>query len=59
MDGGIWEVRPLEDALADQVRGLAAEGLTMRDIAEETGKSKSAISRLCRKLGISTRGGRA
>lgn len=57
-DGGRWDVRPLEDALADQIRRLAEEGLTMRDIAEETGKSKSAISRLCRKLGITTRGGR-
>lgn len=55
---GTWEVRPLEDALAEQIRDMVEEGLTMRDIAEETGRSKSAVSRLCRKLGIDTRGGR-
>ena len=58
VDGGRWNVRPLEDALAAQVRDLAGEGLTLREIAEEVGRSKSTISRLCRKLNISTKGGR-
>lgn len=59
VDGGRWHIRPLEDALVAQVRDLAVEGLTVREIAEETGKSKSTISRLCRKLNITTKGGRS
>ena len=56
VNGCQWTVRSVEDALSDQVRALAADGLTMREIAEETGKSKSAIARLCKKMGISTKG---
>lgn len=56
VDGCKWTVRSVEDALSDQVRTLAGDGLTIREIAEETGRSKSAIARLCKKIGISTRG---
>lgn len=56
VNGCQWTVRSVEDALSDQVRALAADGLTMREIADETGKSKSAIARLCKKMGISTKG---
>lgn len=56
VNGCQWTVRSVEDALSDQVRALAADGLTMRELAEETGRSKSTIARLCKKKGISTRG---
>lgn len=53
-----WETKTLEASLVEQVRLLADEGLTMREIAEELGATKSKIGRLCREHGITTKGGR-
>ncbi len=46
-----WTCRDLEDAEAEAVARLKAEGLTLRDIAKETGLSKSKVHRLLRKGG--------
>ncbi len=51
-----WTVKSIEDSRAEQIRLLADEGLNMREIAEEMGISKSAVSRLCKKLDITTKG---
>ncbi len=57
VDGCRWEIRDIEkDILPDKVRTLANAGLTMREIAEETGKGLGTICRLCKKHGIKTRG---
>lgn len=53
-----WTVKTLESSLLEQIRALADEGLTMREIAEELGASKSKVGRLCREHGIDTKGGR-
>lgn len=45
-----WSVREIEEAEQDQLKSLLAEGLSIREIAEEMGKSKSAIHRLKSKL---------
>jgi putative DNA primase/helicase len=45
-----WAAREIEDAAIEQMRGLLAEGFTVRDIAEEMGLSKSAAGRLKKKL---------
>lgn len=49
-DALTWTVREIEEAEQDQLRSLLAEGLSIREIAEEMGKSKSAIHRLKSKL---------
>jgi len=41
-----WATRPIEDAEYDRVSSLQAQGLSIRDIAEETGLSKSKVGRL-------------
>ena len=41
-----WETRDIEDVQLEQVRELLDTGLSIRDIAEETGMSKSTIQRL-------------
>ncbi len=41
-----WVTRDLVDADLDRVIALAKDGLSVRDIAEETGMSKSAVHRL-------------
>jgi putative DNA primase/helicase len=46
-DGAVtWSVRDLADADLARVVALADEGLSVRDIAEETGMSKSTVQRL-------------
>ena len=42
----IWTTRDLEDAAFDRVIELAGDGLTVRDIADELGLSKSKVQRL-------------
>lgn len=56
VDGCRWKIRSAEDSLLEQVKRMVGEGLTVREIAEETGKSKSAISRLCVKHSLLSRG---
>jgi hypothetical protein len=45
-----WTTRELHDVEADRVRELTAEGMSVRDIAEETGLSKSRVNRIQTKL---------
>lgn len=56
VDGCRWKIRSAEDSLLEQVKRMVGDGLTVREIAEETGKSKSSISRLCVKHSLSARG---
>lgn len=53
-----WTVRSIEDVLLSQVRSLADDGMTQREIAAELEVSKSAVNRLCKKHDISTKGGK-
>jgi putative DNA primase/helicase len=46
----VFTTRPIEDVEGARIMALLAEGLSIRDIAEETGISKSTIHRLRRKL---------
>lgn len=56
-DGGLtWSVTDLRDANRDKAEGLLAEGMSIRDVAEETGLSRSAVHRLKKAAG---RGGDA
>ena len=45
----IWSLRDLEDAKALQAAALFGEGLTVRDVAEELGISRSSAGRLRKK----------
>jgi putative DNA primase/helicase len=45
-----WTTRDIEDVELERVRRLKAEGMSIRDIAEETGMSKSRVQRLAKKL---------
>lgn len=45
-----WQVRELEDVELDELKRLLREGCSIRDCAEEMGKSKGAIQRLKKKL---------
>lgn len=45
-----WSVKELEDVELEQLKRLLDEGYTVRDAAEEMGKSKSAVQRLKNKL---------
>ncbi len=47
--GMIWAYRDIEDVELNQVANLQKEGLSVRDIAKETGLSKSKIQRLIKK----------
>jgi len=48
-DGGLaWHVADLATAQRDRARALLAEGLSVREVAEETGLSKSAVGRIRR-----------
>jgi putative DNA primase/helicase len=42
----LWSVRAIQDREADRVKELSEAGLTVRDIAEETGLSKSKVNRI-------------
>ena len=45
--GGLtWSVTDLRDANRERAEGLLAEGMSIRDVAEETGLSRSAVHRL-------------
>lgn len=45
-----WRVKELEDVEMENLKSLLNEGYSIRDCAEEMGKSKGAIQRLKRKL---------
>ena len=45
-----WHIKELEDVELEELKRLLSEGYSVRDCAEEMGKSKSAIHRLKRKL---------
>jgi putative DNA primase/helicase len=45
-----WSVKELEDVELEQLKRLLDEGYSVRDAAEEMGKSKSAVQRLKNKL---------
>jgi hypothetical protein len=47
----IWTARDLENAIEDQVGALLAEGMSVRDIAEELHISKSKVQRIKTRLG--------
>ncbi|PLX34849.1 MAG: RNA polymerase subunit sigma-70 [Hyphomicrobiales bacterium] len=46
----LWTTRDLENVREDRVAELSREGLSVRDIAEETGIPKSTVSRIQKKL---------
>ncbi len=48
--GLVWRTRDIEDVEAEQVARLHAEGNTVRDIAEETGLSKSKVQRIIKRI---------
>ena len=45
-----WQVREIEDVELEELKRLLGEGYSIRDCAEEMGKSKGAIQRLKKKL---------
>lgn len=45
-----WQVKELEDVELEELKRLLSEGYSIRDCAEEMGKSKGAIQRLKKKL---------
>ncbi len=45
-----WQIREIEDVELDELQRLLAEGYSIRDCAEEMGKSKGAVQRLKKKL---------
>lgn len=45
-----WRIRELEDMELAELKRLLAEGYSIRDCAEEMGKSKAAVQRLKKKL---------
>jgi hypothetical protein len=45
-----WTVKPIEDVERTRVAALLADGLSIRDIAEETGIARSTVHRLKKKL---------
>lgn len=45
----VWTHRPLEDVLLMQAAEMQADGMSIRDIAEELGISKSQVHRLLKK----------
>jgi putative DNA primase/helicase len=48
--GLVWKTRDIEDVEAGQVARLHAEGNSVRDIAEETGISKSTVQRIIKRI---------
>jgi putative DNA primase/helicase len=51
----IWSVRDIKDVEADQVAELSEAGSSVRDIAEETGMSKSKVNRIQKRLKVDGR----
>ena len=56
-DGGLaWAWSPLADAQRDRAGTLLRDGLSVRDVAEETGMTKSAVHRLKKRLDREAKG---
>ena len=51
-DALFWRCQDIEDVRLAQVRALLADKLTVREIADETGISRSTVQRLKRKLEV-------
>lgn len=51
-----WEVRTLEDALEKTIQELDTRKMSVREIADAVGCSHSTVQRICKKLGLPTRG---
>jgi hypothetical protein len=49
-DQATWTVKAIEDVESARVKALLADGLSIRDIAEETGIARSTVHRLKKKL---------
>jgi hypothetical protein len=49
-DMTVWTVKPIEDVERTRVAALLADGLSIRDIADETGIARSTVHRLKKKL---------
>jgi putative DNA primase/helicase len=59
-DGGVtWTWADLADAQRDRAVELLAAGMSIRDVAEETGMSRSAVHRLAQRRGREAPHGRA
>jgi putative DNA primase/helicase len=52
-DMAVWTTRQLDDVNRSRVAALVAVGLSLRDIAEETGLSKSTVGRIKKSLAAS------
>ena len=50
-----WQVREIEDVELEELKRLLEEGYSIRDCAEEMGKSKGAIQRLKKRLDASSK----
>src|SRR6476646_2025499 len=46
----VWTLREIEDVRLARVKALRDEGLTIREIAEETGIPKSTVDRLNKRI---------
>ncbi|SHN71410.1 AAA family ATPase [Desulfovibrio litoralis] len=46
----LWSVQPLENVELEELKRLLSEGYSVRDCAEEMGKSKSAVQRMKNEL---------
>ncbi|WP_279355690.1 AAA family ATPase [Fundidesulfovibrio agrisoli] len=46
----VWRCKDIEDVRLAQVQALHSEGMTVRDIAEETGIARSTVHRMVKKL---------
>jgi putative DNA primase/helicase len=49
-EAAFWTLREIEDVNMARVRALLDDELTIRDIADETGLSKSTVQRLKKKI---------
>ena len=49
-DASVWTIREMQDVEADQVATMTKDGMSVRDIAEELGISKSKVNRLQNKV---------
>jgi putative DNA primase/helicase len=59
-DGGLtWANADLQDAQRDRAEALLADGCSVREVAEETGLSKSTVHRIKTKRGAERYNGRA
>jgi putative DNA primase/helicase len=53
----IWTIRDIEDVNRARVAALLNDGLSVRDIADETGISKSTVQRIKKAIDLAAKGG--